>query len=291
MIGAIAAEHGKTAAQVMLRWHLQQGRQVIPKSVTPVADRGELRRLRLRAHRGPAGRDRRPRHRCPRWPGAGADHPRGLWSRDPRSVRSESSMPGSRRCAGREPGRSGAGDNSVGTQQGRSRSAGLQSGVQRRTAHVDRAGAGRPRGCRRLCVDGSGVQQPPTGTDGLVEQDRSRHTRLRAQGAGEVGAGCAARPRARVGTGSPRRRARASRRRAAAATRRRVDGAPARPVRRRPSWPARRAGPCGSSRGRAGRARADSSPSSSSSSCCEDGGKLPGEVVGVAQPGPRGPAR
>jgi 2,5-diketo-D-gluconate reductase A len=34
-IGGIAAAHGKTPAQVMLRWHLQQGRQVIPKSVTP----------------------------------------------------------------------------------------------------------------------------------------------------------------------------------------------------------------------------------------------------------------
>jgi 2,5-diketo-D-gluconate reductase A len=34
-IGKIAAAHGKTPAQVMLRWHLQQGRQVIPKSVTP----------------------------------------------------------------------------------------------------------------------------------------------------------------------------------------------------------------------------------------------------------------
>jgi diketogulonate reductase-like aldo/keto reductase len=30
---AIAETHGKTAAQVMLRWHLQQNRQVIPKSV------------------------------------------------------------------------------------------------------------------------------------------------------------------------------------------------------------------------------------------------------------------
>ena len=34
-IGTIADTHGKTPAQVMLRWHLQQGRQVIPKSVTP----------------------------------------------------------------------------------------------------------------------------------------------------------------------------------------------------------------------------------------------------------------
>ncbi len=34
-IVAIADAHDKTPAQVMLRWHLQQGRQVIPKSVTP----------------------------------------------------------------------------------------------------------------------------------------------------------------------------------------------------------------------------------------------------------------
>lgn len=35
VIGEIAAAHGKSPAQVMLRWHLQQGRQAIPKSVTP----------------------------------------------------------------------------------------------------------------------------------------------------------------------------------------------------------------------------------------------------------------
>jgi diketogulonate reductase-like aldo/keto reductase len=35
VIGSIATAQGKTPAQVMLRWHLQQGRQVIPKSVTP----------------------------------------------------------------------------------------------------------------------------------------------------------------------------------------------------------------------------------------------------------------
>nr|WP_034260859.1 aldo/keto reductase [Actinospica robiniae] len=34
-ITAIAATHGKTPAQVMLRWHLQQGRSAIPKSVRP----------------------------------------------------------------------------------------------------------------------------------------------------------------------------------------------------------------------------------------------------------------
>lgn len=34
-IAQIAAAHGKTPAQVMLRWHLQEGRSAIPKSVTP----------------------------------------------------------------------------------------------------------------------------------------------------------------------------------------------------------------------------------------------------------------
>ncbi|ALV44319.1 hypothetical protein MB46_01105 [Arthrobacter alpinus] len=32
---AIAETHGRTPAQVILRWHLQQGRVIIPKSVTP----------------------------------------------------------------------------------------------------------------------------------------------------------------------------------------------------------------------------------------------------------------
>jgi diketogulonate reductase-like aldo/keto reductase len=31
----IARAYGKSAAQVMLRWHLQEGRSAIPKSVTP----------------------------------------------------------------------------------------------------------------------------------------------------------------------------------------------------------------------------------------------------------------
>jgi diketogulonate reductase-like aldo/keto reductase len=35
VIGGIAKAHGKTPAQVMLRWHLQQGRSVIPKSTKP----------------------------------------------------------------------------------------------------------------------------------------------------------------------------------------------------------------------------------------------------------------
>src|SRR5699024_10969987 len=32
VIVGIGEKHGKSAAQVMLRWHLQEGRQVIPKS-------------------------------------------------------------------------------------------------------------------------------------------------------------------------------------------------------------------------------------------------------------------
>lgn len=34
-LSSIAASHDKTPAQVMLRWHLQQGRSVIPKSTNP----------------------------------------------------------------------------------------------------------------------------------------------------------------------------------------------------------------------------------------------------------------
>jgi diketogulonate reductase-like aldo/keto reductase len=35
VIGQIAQAHGKTPAQVMLRWHLQEGRSVVPKSTKP----------------------------------------------------------------------------------------------------------------------------------------------------------------------------------------------------------------------------------------------------------------
>jgi diketogulonate reductase-like aldo/keto reductase len=35
VIGRIAAAHGRSPAQVMLRWHLQQGRSAIPKSTNP----------------------------------------------------------------------------------------------------------------------------------------------------------------------------------------------------------------------------------------------------------------
>ncbi|OLT52279.1 aldo/keto reductase [Cellulosimicrobium sp. CUA-896] len=35
VLNTIGREHGRSAAQVMLRWHLQQGRSAIPKSVNP----------------------------------------------------------------------------------------------------------------------------------------------------------------------------------------------------------------------------------------------------------------
>lgn len=35
VVAEVAAAHGRTPAQVMLRWHLQQGRSAIPKSVRP----------------------------------------------------------------------------------------------------------------------------------------------------------------------------------------------------------------------------------------------------------------
>jgi len=41
-LAAIAARHGRTPAQVVLRWHLQQGRLAIPKSVTPSRIRENL---------------------------------------------------------------------------------------------------------------------------------------------------------------------------------------------------------------------------------------------------------
>jgi 2,5-diketo-D-gluconate reductase A len=41
-IGEIAEEHGRTAGQIVIRWHLQIGNVVIPKSVTPERIRQNL---------------------------------------------------------------------------------------------------------------------------------------------------------------------------------------------------------------------------------------------------------
>lgn len=41
-VTAIAADHGVTPAQVILRWHLQQDRIIIPKSITPARIRENL---------------------------------------------------------------------------------------------------------------------------------------------------------------------------------------------------------------------------------------------------------
>jgi 2,5-diketo-D-gluconate reductase A len=41
-IGAIAEAHGRTPAQVVLRWHIQLGNVVIPKSVTPERIRSNI---------------------------------------------------------------------------------------------------------------------------------------------------------------------------------------------------------------------------------------------------------
>lgn len=41
-IAAVAEDHGKTPAQVILRWHLQLGNVVIPKSVTPARIRENI---------------------------------------------------------------------------------------------------------------------------------------------------------------------------------------------------------------------------------------------------------
>lgn len=41
-VTAIAAGHGVSPAQVILRWHVQQGRIIIPKSVSPARIRENL---------------------------------------------------------------------------------------------------------------------------------------------------------------------------------------------------------------------------------------------------------
>ena len=49
VLTAIGERYGKSPAQVVIRWHLQSGLVVIPRSSSARADRAERRRLRLRA--------------------------------------------------------------------------------------------------------------------------------------------------------------------------------------------------------------------------------------------------
>ena len=42
VLAGVAAKHGKSPAQVVIRWHLQLGNVVIPKSVTPARIRENI---------------------------------------------------------------------------------------------------------------------------------------------------------------------------------------------------------------------------------------------------------
>ena len=92
----IGEAHGKSVAQVVLRWLTQRDIVAIPKSVRPERMAREHRRLRLRAHRRRDGADRRPRHRHDRCSSTTATPP---WS--PRSVAGGSTK---RRWTRRSPG-------------------------------------------------------------------------------------------------------------------------------------------------------------------------------------------
>ena len=89
----IAAAHGKSAAQVMLRWHLQQGRSAIPKSVRPerIAENFDIFDFELSADELAAIDG--ARHRRARRPGAGGRHPRELRPADPRGVMVSAVLP------------------------------------------------------------------------------------------------------------------------------------------------------------------------------------------------------
>ena len=93
VIGDIATAHGKTPAQVMLRWGLQHGRSVIPKSTKPsrIAENINVFDFELSAEEMAAidGSGHRPSRR----PGARRDHARGLRPRDPRGLKDKGDRP------------------------------------------------------------------------------------------------------------------------------------------------------------------------------------------------------
>ena len=63
-LAAIGKKHGKSVAQVMIRWHLQEGLIAIPKSMHKERIAAKFRRVRFRAGRPRHGDD--PRHGCAR---------------------------------------------------------------------------------------------------------------------------------------------------------------------------------------------------------------------------------
>ena len=66
-ITAVAEDCGRTPAQVLIRWHIQLGNIVIPKSVNPITDCEQLRRVRLRTQRHCNGVDLVAGRRNPAW--------------------------------------------------------------------------------------------------------------------------------------------------------------------------------------------------------------------------------
>ena len=83
VIGKIANAHSKSAAQVMLRWHLQEGRSAIPKSTKPhrIAENFDIFDFELTADEIDAinGLDTD----SARWPGTDRRHARGLRQANP----------------------------------------------------------------------------------------------------------------------------------------------------------------------------------------------------------------
>ena len=71
VVTGLAEKHGVTPAQVVLRWHLQLGTVVIPKSVTPERISRQHRPVRLRARRAGPGGGRGPGPRGPHRAGPG----------------------------------------------------------------------------------------------------------------------------------------------------------------------------------------------------------------------------
>lgn len=86
-IKEIAAAQGKTAGPGDAALAPPAGASGHPEVGHSLADHGEFRHLRLRAHHRAADRDRRSRHRRTWWSEAGADHSRELRPPDPRGLR------------------------------------------------------------------------------------------------------------------------------------------------------------------------------------------------------------